>query len=170
MTAANETRRSSVRKGLVMLGAVLAVLALIVVIRTGTLRPPPPPEHAPRQWPVESEAAVARFAEALRIPTVSHGPDSQERFDPGAFRGFRGFLGDRYPEAHAVLELEPVSEYSLLYTWPGSDPTLDPVVLMGHFDVVPADPASLDHWTHPPFSGTLLRPADPERRNLALGA
>ena len=43
----------------------------------------------------------------------------------------------------------------LLYAWQGKNPDLPAVVLMGHLDVVPADPASLERWTHPPFSGAI---------------
>jgi carboxypeptidase PM20D1 len=44
---------------------------------------------------------------------------------------------------------------SLLFTWPGSDPALPAIVLTGHLDVVPIDPASETRWTHPPFAGTV---------------
>lgn len=35
---------------------------------------------------------------------------------------------------------------------PGEDPSLDPLLLTGHLDVVPAPPAG---WIHPPFSGLI---------------
>jgi len=54
---------------------------------------------------------------------------------------------------HEHLERETVAEWSLLYTWRGTSPELDPVVLMGHLDVVPVEGATREDWTHPPFSG-----------------
>lgn len=33
-------------------------------------------------------------------------------------------------------------KFSLLYKWPGTNPTLAPVVLMGHQDVVPVVPGT----------------------------
>ena len=38
-------------------------------------------------------------------------------------------------------------------TWKGKDPSLRPVVLMSHQDVVPAP--NDEDWTHPPFGGTV---------------
>jgi carboxypeptidase PM20D1 len=48
-----------------------------------------------------------------------------------------------------------VNDYSLMYTWPGSDPALKPVVFLAHMDVVPVDAGSAQLWTHDPFSGTV---------------
>ncbi len=44
---------------------------------------------------------------------------------------------------------------SLLYTWLGRDPSLAPLVLMGHLDVVPVDPGSESEWTYGPFEGVV---------------
>ncbi len=73
--------------------------------------------------------------------------------DAQAFDDLHGELGARFPRIHAALQREVVNRHSLLYTWPGSDPSLDPVVLMGHLDVVPVEPGTEGDWTHPPFSG-----------------
>ncbi|KAJ7865373.1 carboxypeptidase S [Mycena olivaceomarginata] len=54
---------------------------------------------------------------------------------------------------HSTLELDKVNTYGLLYTWKGSDSTLRPLLLMGHYDVVPVAPSSVEQWTHPPYSG-----------------
>ena len=56
---------------------------------------------------------------------------------------------------HAGLRREVVGGYSLLYTWPGADPRLPPVLLMGHMDVVPVEPGTEARWARPPFSGAL---------------
>jgi carboxypeptidase PM20D1 len=50
---------------------------------------------------------------------------------------------------------EVIGGYSLLYTWPGSDTTQRPMLLMGHMDVVPVETGTESRWTHPPFSGDL---------------
>jgi carboxypeptidase PM20D1 len=46
-----------------------------------------------------------------------------------------------------------IGGYSLLYTWPGSDPALPAIVLLAHLDVVPAEGTA--SWTHPPFGGAI---------------
>jgi carboxypeptidase PM20D1 len=47
------------------------------------------------------------------------------------------------------------NDFTPLYHWQGSDPSLDPILLMGHYDVVPIDSTDIDGWTYPPFSGTV---------------
>jgi carboxypeptidase PM20D1 len=48
-----------------------------------------------------------------------------------------------------------VADYSLLYTWRGTNPALDPILLTGHYDVVPVIPGSEGDWSHPPFEGVV---------------
>jgi carboxypeptidase PM20D1 len=64
------------------------------------------------------------------------------------FAAFEALLAAEYPRAHARLTLEKVGDRGLLYRWKGvaSD---RPVVLMAHYDVVPAD----ESWN--PFSGEI---------------
>jgi Acetylornithine deacetylase/Succinyl-diaminopimelate desuccinylase and related deacylases len=63
------------------------------------------------------------------------------------------YLVTSFPHVNATLTREAVGQDALLYKWAGSDPTLEPLVLMGHMDVVPIDPGALKLWTHSPFSG-----------------
>ncbi len=58
-----------------------------------------------------------------------------------------------FPRLHSTLKREYINEYSLLYTWPGKNLELDPVLLASHLDVVPVDQTSLNEWAYPPFSG-----------------
>jgi carboxypeptidase PM20D1 len=50
---------------------------------------------------------------------------------------------------------EVVADHTLVYTWKGSDPSLAPVVLMAHQDVVPVTPGTEGDWKHPPFGGVI---------------
>lgn len=50
----------------------------------------------------------------------------------------------------SFIQHEVVEEYSHLFTIKGSDPSLQPYLLMAHFDVVPAPE---EGWEVPPFSG-----------------
>lgn len=95
--------------------------------------------------------AVRRLSAAIQKPTITH-PDTK-RTEYDAFLSFHDFLEGAYPRVRAALIRETVSDYSLLYTWPGTDSTLDPVLLAGHLDVVPIDPATENEWTYPPFEG-----------------
>lgn len=96
--------------------------------------------------------AVERFRSLLRVPTVSRS-DRAERED-APFERFPALLAELYPRVHAALEFERVDDTGLLYRWPGREAG-DAVVLLAHWDVVPADEPG---WTHPPFDA--VRVAD----------
>jgi carboxypeptidase PM20D1 len=110
------------------------------------------PADGADQGPAVS-AAAERLAEAIRFETISW--EDGERLDREVFLAFHGFLERSYPRLHASLQREIVSEYSLLYTWPGAGATLKPLLLTDHFDVVPVIEETLDQWEHPPFSGAI---------------
>lgn len=50
----------------------------------------------------------------------------------------------------SFIQHEVVGEYSHLFTVQGSDPSLQPYMLLAHIDVVPAPDQG---WEVPPFSG-----------------
>jgi len=56
---------------------------------------------------------------------------------------------------YAKLEHETIGENNLLFTWKGSDPSLQPILLMGHQDVVPVEAGTEGKWTHAPFRGEI---------------
>lgn len=135
-----------------LLALVLAVLAATVTFRT--LRFTTPKVDVPPAAAVEPlPGAVERLAAGIRIPTVSHG-DSTLR-DPAAFAALRELLTASFPLTHSELKSEIVGLDGLLYTWNGSDPSLQPVVLMGHMDVVPVEAGTESAWKHAPFSGAV---------------
>jgi carboxypeptidase PM20D1 len=132
--------------------AAIAALAAVVAVRTVRFRP--------RVFDVIPAARVTvlpgaadRLAAAIRIPTISHG-DSLLR-DSAAFRQIREELAASFPKAHAAMTREIIGEGALLFTWPGTDPSLPPILLMGHLDVVPVEPGSESSWRQPPFSGAI---------------
>ena len=56
-------------------------------------------------------------------------------------------------DSYDHLTHTPINTHAHLYTWPGTNETLQPIVLMAHEDVVPVNPGTLGQWTHPPFDG-----------------
>jgi len=91
------------------------------------------------------------FAGALRFRTVSVQPGMESYLAP--FHAMQDYLRDSFPVVHGSFARETIAGASLLYTWPGSDTSLDPILLSAHLDVVPAgDP---DCWKYPPFSGAV---------------
>ncbi len=99
--------------------------------------------------PLPGNESVDHFSAAIAIPTISYAADAP--VDTSAFRQFHVFLEETYPLIHSKLKKEIFSSFSLLYTWDGKDPSLKPVILTAHMDVVPA--GELTGWTKPPFSG-----------------
>ncbi|WP_339768292.1 M20 family peptidase [uncultured Paraglaciecola sp.] len=103
---------------------------------------------------IDTEAALKRFSQAIKIPTISF--DDRSQFDHEAFLAFQQYLKDSFPLVHQRANLDVINDYSLLYHLKGSDPTLKPALFMGHMDVVPVDEATADQWQHPPFSGNVI--------------
>ncbi|KDN44468.1 hypothetical protein RSAG8_05515, partial [Rhizoctonia solani AG-8 WAC10335] len=92
---------------------------------------------------------------AVRIPTESFDNMGNVGDDDHwvVFDKLHKYLEEQFPRVHKALEVEKVNTYGLLFTWKGSDSSLKPMVLMGHQDVVPVDPKTVDQWKQPPFSG-----------------
>ncbi|KAJ7306860.1 carboxypeptidase S [Mycena albidolilacea] len=101
------------------------------------------------------DRAVAQLSAAVQIPTETYdemGPVGED--ERWLSRGpFLEHLASAFPLVSANLPLQRVNTYGLIYTWQGSDASLKPILLMGHYDVVPVAPLSADQWTFPAYSG-----------------
>lgn len=97
-----------------------------------------------------SENRSMQYAEILskliQIETVS----SRENDDITKFLEFHKALRETFPNFFATVECEAFGG-SLLLKWKGTDPSLKPIMLMNHHDVVEAS----GEWTHPAFSGAI---------------
>lgn len=133
------------------LGLAVVALAALLVVRAVALpsrQVAVPP--APRLT-LDDAAIAEHLAAAVRAPTISH--QDPTAFSRADFARFQAWLGETYPRLHEALARETVAELSLVYTWRGSDPSLAPILLLAHQDVVPAQ--SPETWTHPPFDGVV---------------
>jgi carboxypeptidase PM20D1 len=138
---------------LLLLGAVVALLAAAVA-HTLAITPTRPAVNRAEGPAIALEAAEARLGEALQFRTeslVATIADGGAEFDR-----FHAFLERSFPRVHAQLQREKVNRFSLLYTWPGRNPALKPVLLMCHQDVVPIAPGTEKDWRHPPYSGAIV--------------
>ena len=86
----------------------------------------------------------------IQQPTVS--AELEERGD-APFEAFVQLLEELYPLVHAKLTRERITDFGLLFRWPGRNSDAGPAVLMAHYDVVPVD--ENDDWTFPPFEGRI---------------
>lgn len=133
---------------------VLLLFALAVMLFRAMMFGRVPDPVAPVDLPlVDAEAAAEHLAGALRLQTTSDLDRARINYD--TFGELHALLERMYPRVHAELSREVVNNYSLLYTWRGSQPDLPGVMLLAHQDVVPVDPATRGEWTHPPFDGVI---------------
>lgn len=100
-----------------------------------------------------SDSVAVRLSQAVQFRTVSYQDESLT--DTTQYDAFVAFLEKAYPNVHAKLERERFNHYSLLYKWQGSDPSLKPILLMGHYDVVPVIQGTEKMWKKPPFGGLI---------------
>ena len=67
-------------------------------------------------------------------------------------KGFIDWVAETYPQVHSELSLQRFG-LTLLYKWEGTDTDLQPVLVTGHYDVVPVIPGTESAWEVPPFAG-----------------
>lgn len=153
------------RRILLGLTLLLAVLVSVVLVRTWSLAAPaymqadptPLPAHARLQF--DLGRAAAHVGEAIAIPTVSAQEVPDSGHDRASWQQLHDWLERTYPLTHATLLREKVADWTLVYRWAGSAPALPPIVLMAHQDVVPVTPGTEHEWRHPPFAGTVAEGA-----------
>lgn len=102
---------------------------------------------------VDGAVVAEHLAAVVRCQTISDLDPA--RIDSQKFLDLHRELQNLYPRVHTTLKVETVSRFSLLYTWEGKDPSLEPVLFAGHLDVVPVDPSMKDEWKHAPFGGDI---------------
>lgn len=138
---------------LIILLVLLLFLLAFILLRTLTYGEPFEPVEPVEGMEVDVNLAAEHLANIIRCETVSAIDARQPKREP--FLKLHQTLEQMYPRLHSQLEREVIGDLSLLYTWKGKDPSLEPALLAAHLDVVPADPATLKEWEHPPFSGRI---------------
>jgi carboxypeptidase PM20D1 len=143
------------RIGVALAGAV-AALAAVLAVRTALYEAPAAADSTVDLAdvpPVDLALAATHLAEAVRLRTISH-QDAADN-DRAEWDRFHEWLASTYPATHAAMSREVVAGHTLLYTWPGSDATRRPIVLLAHHDVVPVTPGTEGDWRHAPFDGVV---------------
>lgn len=145
-----------------VLGLGVAVLALggVVAVRTMAFAPEAIADGsaikvAPAA-PFDTNVAAQHLGEAVRIQTVSNQDASQNQV--AEWDKLHGWLAATYPKAHSAMQQEKLGQ-TLVYTWPGSDPAAQPIIVMAHQDVVPVTPGTEKDWKYQPFAGTVAEGA-----------
>lgn len=136
----------------------LLATALVAVVAYNTVRFSRDASSAPlvpsaTPLALDKQAVADRLSSAIVKRTVSY--ENPGEVEPAEFTALHALLLQNFPKAHDTITRETVDTHSLLYTWNGSDPSLAPIVLMNHIDVVPIAPGTEGEWVHPPFSGAI---------------
>ncbi|MCD6475215.1 MAG: M20 family peptidase [Anaerolineaceae bacterium] len=103
---------------------------------------------------VDSDRLAAHLSDAIQCKTLSY--LDVEKVDPAPFQALHEVLEKNYPLIYKKLKCEVQDGFNLVYHWEGRSKELDPILLMAHQDVVPADPVTLDQWKQAPFSGEIV--------------
>ncbi|NVK37397.1 MAG: M20/M25/M40 family metallo-hydrolase [Gammaproteobacteria bacterium] len=143
----------TIKKILSGLAVSLLILVAVVLVRTLMFSPVERPVESFESVEVDAERVSTHLSQAVQFQTISH--QNPELRDDAQFQGFIDWMAQTYPEVHQQLTLTKFNDYTLLYQWQGSDPELEPILLSGHYDVVPVLPGTESDWQHPPFAGVV---------------
>ncbi|WP_084420328.1 M20 family peptidase [Henriciella litoralis] len=106
---------------------------------------------------ISVERAAEHLSEAIKFRTITLQGGDPRPGQEGPWLELQAWLETTYPAFHAAANKETVpGGYTLLYTWEGSDPSLDPILLMAHQDVVPVNIGTEGDWTGAPFAGEIV--------------
>lgn len=130
---------------------IILVLIVITMIRALFFKTPMPEVKPMPKENVNEERVQRHLSEAISIKTISNMDDS--KVDWGEFERFHDFLEREFPLTHKTLKREKISHASLLFTWQGTNPDLEPIAFLSHQDVVPISDGTYDDWEHDPFEG-----------------
>ena len=130
---------------LAILGAVLA-LGIYMVVKT-LLVSDKEAIYTPSQDSERIDKYASKLSRMIQYETVSY----RDKPDPEKFRGFHVLLSELFPNVFSNLEKIEI-DGNLMMKWKGTDESLDPIIIISHQDVVPAE----GEWTHDPFSGEIV--------------
>ena len=135
---------------MIIVWIVLAVIVLflgIVLLRAAMFVPKGEVKASGSPVTLDEKKIVDDMVEMIRCKTVSYNEESL--IDQDEFVKFQNLLPRLYPSVHDVCTREFVGENGMLYHWKGKTEK-EPVVLMSHYDVVPAEESL---WEKPAFEG-----------------
>jgi carboxypeptidase PM20D1 len=138
-------------KILLLIMCILGVFIVITLVRAIFYTPKKRDLSKFDEENVDVKRAAEHLSGAISIPTVSY--PEWDLVDWSQFYRFHEFLEESYPLIHKPLSKEVISKASLLYRWEGKNPSLEPIALLSHQDVVPVAPGTENDWEHPAFSG-----------------
>lgn len=149
--------RLLIRSFVIAVCAILAFLG-ICLVRTFLYSPPETQDYAgelPQPPAFDVNLAAEALSQAIQLQTVTlRGGDPVVGKDQ-AWADLRALLEASFPDLASRADYQTIAGNSLDITWPGSDQSAAPLILMGHMDVVPVDFRTLGDWEYAPFDGVI---------------
>lgn len=100
---------------------------------------------------LDAEGYIKALQGAITYDTTSYADVSKMKGEE--FKGLHKHFEKSFPLVHQHMTKEVVNDWSLLFFWKGSDPTLKPMLMMSHIDTVPVIPGTEGDWTYGCRSG-----------------
>lgn len=136
-----------------ILGLALVILLGLLLWNTLRFTSLQPTAVAPAPAIPLSDSAIIHLSQAVQYRTISYQDSSLT--DTTQFEAFISFLEKTYPLVHSRMTRERINHFASLYQLKGSNPSLKPLLMMGHYDVVPVIEGTESLWKKAPFSGTI---------------
>ncbi|MFN3604231.1 MAG: M20 family peptidase [Leptonema sp. (in: bacteria)] len=135
----------------------ISILAMVILIKTITFKEPTiqkaskPAFLEIEEFQKAQQNFINNLSKAITFKTISF--QELEKRNLREFENFILFVQKSFPKTFNNLEFKKINQYTILLKWEGKDPQKKPVVLMGHYDVVPANELE---WNYPPFEGKIV--------------
>ena len=130
----------------------LALLLAVILIRAYLHQPDVYEFKAEAALVLDETKAIENLSKSIQFQTISH-PD-YEKFDYEEFQRFLSWLETEYFQVFKNLEKKYLGK-TLLLKWQGEASDLNPILLTGHYDVVPVRADADSIWQENPFSGKI---------------
>lgn len=143
-----------IKRILQVIGIILLLISIILILNTATIKcKQVHVEDTKLDINLDMNKASENLCKALQFKTISY--TDPKDFDYSEFLNLHKFIDETYPSVTNNLKKEVINNYSLLYTWEGSNKELKPIVLCAHMDVVGIEEDTLQEWKYDPFSGEI---------------
>lgn len=124
----------------------IVILLAICVVRTLMLKPKTTYYEGSKDEERINDYAK-KFQKMIQFETISY----RDHPDPEKFQNFHKVLEELFPTVFEKCEKIEI-DGNLLMKWKGSNQHLNPIILISHLDVVPAE----GQWKYPAFSGEIV--------------
>ena len=127
-----------IKKILLLLVSILVILLGVLLVNTLRFSSKQLKNVRPAdKIELDKDKICSNLSKAIQFRTISNSDIS--KIDTIEFIALHDYFEKTYLEVHKALTKKVFGNYSLLYKWEGKKTNLNPILLMAHIDVVPAE-------------------------------